>query len=265
MTSPINRIPGHVLTAFQIDASASPVTDNLSLAWGHGVRIGQHALVPAGEHTHFSVTTRESLSVEGVRLARPLRSTDGRSSVGGWAVNVHDAGSLARRVDETTAAALRLADALSDLATPDVEAEPGTLTELYQRAEREAWSESEAAHGPLEHPGPLQVGHIDMLGTTIYRGATAPMVTDLVPTAAPRPHAYTAALTIVDGLIYQAVDTGILDRFAYLPDLWGLAARAVAFRRVLTDLHPEATSLARSRIADVEQLVVSGLSATMGA
>lgn len=265
MTSPLNRIPGHVLTAFQIDAAASPVTGNLSLAWGHGVRVGQYALVPAGDHTHFSVTTRESVTVDGVRFARPLRSTDGRSNVGGWAVNVHDSGELARRVDETVAAALRLADALADLPMPDIEADPGTLSALYQRAEREAWSECEDRHGPLETPGPLQVGHIDMLGTTIFRGAVAPMVTDLVPTAAPRPHAYTAALTIVDGLIYQSVGAPVLDRFAYLPDLLGLAARAVAFRRVLTDLHPEATSISRSRIAVVEELVVSRLSATMGA
>lgn len=265
MTSPLNRIPGHVLTAFQIDTANNPVTGHLGLAWGHGVRVGQHALVPAGDHTHFSVTTRESLSVEGLRFARPLRSTDGRSSVGGWAVNVHDSGDLAHRVDETVASSLRLADALADLAMPDIDSDPGTLSALFQRAEREAWSECEAVHGPLENPGPLQVGHIDMLGTTIFRGSTAPMVTDLVPTATPRPHAYTAAITIVDGLIYEAVDERILDRFAYLPELPGLAARAVAFRRVLTDLHPEATSLSRSRIADVEELVVSRLSATMGA
>ncbi len=265
MTSPIHRIPAHVLTAFQIDAAGGPVTGNLGLAWGHGVRVGQYALVPAGDHTHFSVTTRESLSVDGLRFARPLRSTDGRSSVGGWAVSVHDSGELACRVDETVAAALRLADALADLAMPEIESDAGTLSALFQRAEREAWSECEAVHGPLTNPGPLQVGHIDMLGTTIFRGVTAPMVTDLVPTAAPRPHAYTAALTIVDGLIYKAVDDRALDRFAHLPDLLGLAARAVAFRRVLTDLHPEATSLSRSRIADVEELVVSRLSATMGA
>lgn len=267
MTSPLSRVPGHVLTAFQIDPAATDAasTDNLGLAWGHGIRVGQHALVPAGEHTNFSVTTRETVTVQGVRFARPLRSTDGRSSVGGWGLSAFDSGELSGRVDETVAAALRLADALRDLPMPGIEAETASLTELYQRAEREAWAECDALYGPLGDAGQLQVGHIDMLGTTLYRGSTAPLVTDLVPTASPRPHAYTAVLAAIDGLIYRAVDEGILDRFAYLPELEQLAVRAVTFRRIVSDLHPEATSLSRSRIESVEALVVSRLSATMGA
>ena len=68
---------------------------------------------------------------------------------------------------------------------------------------------------------------------------------------------------MVDGLIAQAVDVGIADRFSYLPNIDHLLLRAVAYRRYVNSLHPAATTTARARIQQVEDLLVSRVSGTL--
>lgn len=254
-------LPGHVLTAFQVDA-AEPA-EPLGVEWGYGVRVGNTAFVPAGEHAHFSATVRDKLDVPGVRVARPLRTTDGRFAVAGWAASVWEAGTLSRRIDETVVAALRLADALRDVAQPELDLDPGSPAATFAEAERLAWAECDEKFGELSGSQDWQVGHADMVGTTIMSGELAPVVTDIVPFAEPRPAAFSAALAIVDGLMYGAVDEDIMDRFAHLQDLAQLTLRAIAYRRHVSDLHSETTSISLSNIIRVEELLMSRWSATI--
>lgn len=83
------------------------------------------------------------------------------------------------------------------------------------------------------------------------------MIVDLVPTAAPRPVGYTCALAIVDGLVAGVVDDAICDRFAHIRDMDQLLLRAVAYRRHVNNLHPDAKANTRSHINRVEDLLVS--------
>lgn len=205
----------------------------------------------------WSAKLRGTLQIDGVRLARPVRSTDGRFIVAGWKASTWTDGELSRRVDETVLVALRLADALADKQEPPEpeQADPFVL------ADQRAWEESAPEYRELT--GPVQVGHADLLACTLYRGTQAPAVTELVPFSAPRPHGYTAALVIVDGLIAGAVDNGIIDRFRHLPDIDQLLLRAVAYRRHINDLHPASSSNARAHIRRVEDLLVSRVADTI--
>lgn len=249
-------VPGHVLTAFRADDSAR--REQLGPAWDNGVKVGQVVYSEAVDHAHWSANLRESLEVEGVRIARPVQSTDGRYLIGGWKATAWVPGGLARRVDETTMVALRLADALAE---KDMPPQADSRTDEFARAERAAWQEMDELLGPVD--APWQAGHADVLSSTLYSGSAPPTVTDLVPFAAPRPHGFSAALVIVDGLILGAVDEAILDRFAHVPHIGQLTRRALAYRRHVSDLHPLATSSTRSNVARVEELLLSRESATI--
>ena len=101
------------------------------------------------------------------------------------------------------------------------------------------------------------------LGTTVFSGANPPALTDIVPSAAPRPVGWSAALVIVDGLIAGAVDDDISARFASVPGIQQLLLRAVAYRRYVNSLHPRSKATVRSNIERVEEALVSAASDTL--
>ena len=248
-------VPAHVVAAFQGEVG---LPEPAGHAWDNGWRVGSVVYSRAsGVAAGWSAKLRGTLQIDGVRLARPVRSTDGRFVVAGWKASTWIDGDLSRRVDETVLVALRLADALAEQPAPP---EP-EQADLFVLADHRAWEETSPEYRPVA--GPMQVGHADLLTCTLYHGSQAPAVTDLVPFSVPRPRGYTAALVIVDGLIAGAVDDGILDRFRHLPDLDQLLLRAVSYRRHVNDLHPLSSSNARAHIRRVEDLLVSRLADTI--
>ncbi|WKD61778.1 hypothetical protein CCICO_08850 [Corynebacterium ciconiae DSM 44920] len=276
-STPVGSVPGHVFEAFRVPTHHIAASSRLGSAWDNGIKCGNVVISRASSASFaaWSAKLRESLHPTGVRLVRPVRSTDGRVVISGFRANAFVVGEPAQRVDETVSAALRLADALAEVRVPqwvnrDVPRIDGEAS-IFHLADRAAWSDQPAellarafdgnreAHGhevealtaaaelhsrvpdiPLE----TQLGHADMLGTTIFSGSQAPIVTEIVPVA--HPHAYTAALTMVDGIIADAVDIGVLDRFSHLRYLDALAARGVLYRLYVHALHP-ATRPAHSR------------------
>ncbi|WP_236686127.1 TIGR02569 family protein [Corynebacterium testudinoris] len=248
-------VPSHVISAFQGKEGRA---ERAGHAWDNGWRIGSIVYARSGRvSTGWSAKLRTTLQVEGVRIARPVRSTDGRFVVAGWNASTWIDGELARRVDETVGVAVRLADALAGQAPPPAP----EVEDPFVLADRRAWEETAEEYRPLDVP--LQVGHADLLASTIYHGTQAPAITDIIPCGAPRPHGYTAALVMVDGLIAGAVDDAIVDRFRHIPDIDQLLLRAVAYRRHLNDLHPDATSNARSHIRRVEDVLMLKLADTL--
>ncbi|MCZ9309210.1 TIGR02569 family protein [Corynebacterium uberis] len=263
------ELPEQVADIFHADGAPGSAVP-LGAAWDYGWRRGGIVLSRAlGPHTAWSARVREGLSPRGVSVARPVRATDGRYVAGGWKATVFAPGEPAARVDETAAAALRLADALAEVSErpdqgssdvfslADQAAWSATLTQVDQNLEdgldRDLIAVLRQARTAVS--GPVQVGHADMLATTIYAGDAAPVVTDLVGVV--HPHGYTAAQVIADGLLARAVDPGILDRFSFVPDCLQLVIRALLYRvyvhALLDSAHPKATG----RLAEVTELVLS--------
>lgn len=285
----MNVIPEHVRMAFQV-VDGTPVP--LPAAWDHGFRIGQLALseVVDSELAAWSAKIRDSVQPEGVRVARPVRTTDGRYVMSGWRASHFVEGAVAKRVDETVGAALRLADALSELAIPNFAVAPATrhasANDNFVLADRAAWSEDPelmlTSIVPAEVratekwawamdfsnrlrrvwaliDAPNQVGHADMLATTIYHGTQAPVVVDVVAVA--HPHGYTAAQVMVDGLIARIVDAGIMERFSHLPDGEQLMLRALLYRIYIHALAEEHDETVRDNFEDVGELLLSRIGA----
>ena len=148
--------------------------------------------------------------------------------------------------------ALKLADSLASVSEPTAQRD-----DVFARAEAAAWQETGEAYRSLAPDTELCVGHADLLASTIFHHLLPPTIVDLVPTAALRPRGYTCALVIVDGMIAGAVDDSICDRFAHIRDIDQLLLRAVAYRRHVNNLHPEAKANTRSHINRVEDLLVS--------
>ena len=83
--------PEHVLAAFGL-TGVKPIA--LGASWEGGWRCGEVVLSTVADHARaaWSARVRETLFVDGVRLARPVRSTDGRYVVSGWRADTFVAG-----------------------------------------------------------------------------------------------------------------------------------------------------------------------------
>lgn len=256
------QLPDHVRDAFQVGAGPA---EQLGSAWDYGFRVGNtvfsRALNP--EIAAWSSKTRESLKPVGVRVVRPIRSTDGRFVVAGWRASIYSTGMISTRVDETVVAALRLADALVDATMPT------PADTVFAKADIQAWEEQSGRIGDLLTPmdrssiveRPNQVCHADMLATTLYSGSQPPVVADISPVY--RPHGFTAAVVMIDGLLLAAVDDGILRRFSHLPDIDQLLLRAFLYRRNIQEFSGNTESTTLANLDRVEEMLVSHISDTI--
>ena len=97
--------PEHVLAAFGL-SGVGPVP--LGASWEGGWRCGEVVLSMVADNARaaWSARVRETLFVDGVRLARPVRSTDGRYVVSGWRADTFVAGQPEPRHDEVVSAAV---------------------------------------------------------------------------------------------------------------------------------------------------------------
>ena len=136
--------PDHVLAAFGL-AGVQPVP--LGSSWEGGWRCGEVVLSMVADHARaaWSAKVRETLFVDGVRLARPVRSTDGRYVVSGWRADTFVAGTPEPRHDEVVSAAVRLHEATAKLERPRFLTQPPVApwadVDVFIAADRAAWEE----------------------------------------------------------------------------------------------------------------------------
>ena len=95
---------------------------------------------------------RETLFVDGVRLARPVRSTDGRYVVSGWRADTFVAGQPEPRHDEVVSAAVRLHEATGKLERPRFLTQgptaPWADVDVFIAADRAAWEDRPLQSAP---------------------------------------------------------------------------------------------------------------------
>lgn len=218
-TNSQSQIPEHVLAAFQVERAGKPV----DVAWDGGLRFGRVVISPATPTSSWSSKAREKLatSLDGLRFSRPVRATDGRLVVGGFVANEFAEGTPAARVDEAIAGALLYDAAASQLDPPPSD----TPEDPWVAADRSVWG-----HHTAE--GELTVAHLDFLASCLFHGSLPPTLATLAPSGDLRPRGYTAALVIVDGLLAQAVDPGVVRRWAHIPRLPELTRKALEFREL---------------------------------
>src|ERR1035437_9423429 len=116
-TPPGDLPPVHVLAPFGLRA-VEP--EPLGSAWSRGWRCGDVVLTPVTDHARatWSAGVREPLKVEGGRLARPGRSTDGRWVASGWPPTPLWGGGPDPGPDGVVSVSPRLHHAMADLSRP---------------------------------------------------------------------------------------------------------------------------------------------------
>jgi uncharacterized protein (TIGR02569 family) len=274
--------PDHVLSAFGL-AGVKPVY--LGASWEGGWRCGEVvlSLVADNARAAWSARVRETLFVDGVRLARPVRSTDGRYVVSGWRADTFVAGMPEPRHDEVVSAAVRLHEATGKLDRPRFltqgPAAPWGDVDIFIAADRAAWEERPLASVPpgarvappvadaersvellhqlatLRKPtkSPSQLVHGDLYGTVLFVGTAAPGITDITPYW--RPASWAAGVVVIDALSWGEADDGLIERWNALPEWPQMLLRALMFRLAVHALHPRSTAEAFPGLARTAALV----------
>lgn len=231
----------------------------------------------------WSAKVRETLFVDGVRLARPVRSTDGRYVVAGWRGDTFVAGTPEPRHDEVVSAAVRLHEATSKLERPRFLTQPPVApwadVDVFIAADRAAWEERplhSLPQGARVAPGSAdgqrsielinqlatlrkptksasQLVHGDLYGTVLFAGAAAPGITDITPYW--RPASWAAGVVVVDALSWGDADDGLIERWDSLPEWPQMLLRALMFRLAVHALHPRSTAAAFPGLARTASLV----------
>ncbi|WP_084613897.1 TIGR02569 family protein [Nakamurella lactea] len=243
----------HVRAAFGV-ASAEPEL----LAGGQGTtwRCGDTVLKPAASTAEAAwiASTFEQLQIAGIRLARPVRSSDGRWVVGGWTAQRFVAGRPEDRYEEVLQAADRLHSALAGVPQPRFLAD---RDDLYSWADRLAWGEIEDVQGRLGdgHGANLfaelaagrrpvtataQVVHGDMFGNVLFAASAPPAVVDVTPYW--RPPEWAAAVIVVDAISWGGATTDLVQENAERPDWPEMLRRALLFRLGVSLAHPRSTA-----------------------
>jgi uncharacterized protein (TIGR02569 family) len=275
--------PEHLLAAFGL-SGVRPIP--LGASWEGGWRCGEVVLSMVADNARaaWSARVRETLFVDGVRLARPVRSTDGRYVVSGWRADTFVAGQPEPRHDEVVSAAVRLHEATGNLERPRFlsqgpAAAPWADVDVFIAADRAAWEErplqsvpataraaSPTADGqrsvelinqlaglrrPTKSPNQLVDG--DLYGTVLFAGAAAPGITDITPYW--RPASWAAGVVVVDALSWGEADEGLIERWNALPEWPQMLLRALMFRLAVHALHPRSTAAAFPGLARTAALV----------
>jgi uncharacterized protein (TIGR02569 family) len=273
--------PEHVLAAFGL-RGVHP--EPLGVGWDGGWKCGEVVLSMVADPARaaWSANVRETLFVDGIRLARPVRSTDGRYVVSGWRADTFVAGFPEPRHDEVVSAAARLHEATGKLDRPRFLGQPPTApwadVDVFIAADRAAWEQRPLASLPGSRVGPgsadgrrsidlinqlaglrratrlpSQLVHGDLYGTVLFAGAAAPGVTDITPYW--RPPSWAAGVVVVDALSWGDADDGLIERWNAMPEWPQMLLRALMFRLAVHALHPRSTADAFPGLARTAALV----------
>ncbi|MFG1781857.1 TIGR02569 family protein [Rhodococcus oryzae] len=276
--------PEHVRSTFGLRETV-PIP--LGADWDGGWRCGDVVLSPVADHARaaWSAKVRETLTADGVRIARPVRATDGRYVVSGWRADTFIGGSPEPRHDEVVSLSMRLHAATATLERPRFLVQPPVApwadVDVFVAADRAAWEQVplRAVKGQFEAVtddgrtsveligqlatlrkpvrSPDQLVHGDLFGTVLFSGSEAPGITDITPYW--RPVAWAAGVVVVDALSWGGADAELIARWEDLPEWPQMLLRALMFRLAVHALHPRSTAEALPglvRTADLIRLML---------
>lgn len=208
----------------------------------------------------------EQLWVPGVRVARPVRSSDGRWVIAGWTAHRFVAGRAAPRFSHVIEVGRNFHAALAGIPRPRFLEERDTL---WSWADRISWGDAPAADHRLgagvgaaafarlaagRRPVdlPPQLVHGDLTGNVLFAGSAPPAVIDMTPYW--RPVAWASAVVVVDAIAWGGADLDLA--VGRRTDQWRqVLRRALMFRLAVSLGHPHSTPTSMVGVLSaVEQL-----------
>jgi uncharacterized protein (TIGR02569 family) len=231
----------------------SEIAQPLSGGRGEAYRCGPAVLKPAHDHaeTSWLAGVFEHLTVPDVRLARPIRASDGRWVVGSWAAHRFVTGHRAPRFAEVIRVGELLHGALVGVARPRFLAE---RHDVWSWADRVAWGEADdddprigdgvaaaafrrlvAGRRPVTATS--QLVHGDLTGNVLFAGSAPPAVIDITPYW--RPALWATAVVVVDAIAWGGADLDLAARDE--PDWPEILRRALLYRLGVSVGHPNST------------------------
>ena len=223
-------IPGAVLARFGLDVR-TPIRP-----MGRAMVAGDIVFKPVEDEAE-STWVAEVLSTlvsDDIRIARPLRSGDGRWVVDGWTAWERIGGRPALRWNDILAAGRALHAATRTVDRPDV---LDTRDHPWARADRMAWGEERGSDVRVAEPvlarvRPLdlesQVVHGDLTGNVLFAAGERPGIIDFSPYW--RPPGWALAVVVVDAVVWHGAPFALADALADEPEADQLLARATLFR-----------------------------------
>lgn len=216
----------------------------------------------------WQAETLNKISDDGLRLALPHRSLDGRFVVDGWVASTFCSGSHQRgRWLDIIAAGERFHAALAGVACPDFVL---ARDDPWSIADRAAWAEVplapylRAPHvvrlssrlAPVSAPS--QVVHGDLTGNVLFADPLPPAVIDLSIYC--RPAAYASAIVVADALAWEGATPADLERAMSTSGFGQLLARALLFR-IVTDwlVDPRSAEVRASAYSPAVDLAVEAI------
>lgn len=270
--------PNHVLEAFGLSGEPVPAGMSWDLGWRYDSMVLSQ--VADSARAAWSAKLRETLQIDGIHVARPGRTTDGRHVLSGWQSRHWMPGNCAPRADEILVAAVRIDEALSGISRPQFLVNPDP--NVFSVCDRAVWSDNTVAElsmildpDAIPRPdaaealtvassllrlrgdiaGETQLTHGDVVGTLLFDGATEPVLTDIVPRW--RVKGWGAAVAAVDCLAFLGADEDLLARFDHIPEWNELLIRAVCFRLLAHAAFPESKLSSWRGLARAAEIVRS--------
>lgn len=239
--------PDHVRAAFGVSSVvAEPLGDGRRF-WRFGDLVLQGTQDPG--RAAWLATVLDQVQVPGLRVARPVRSSDGRWVLSGWSASRFVAGAPAARPHDVIIAGEALHRAVAGLDEPRVLRD---RDDPVGWADRWAWGEltpaEMASHpiGPGDEVGrrlaelaagrgavtlPAQLVHADLSRGVLFAGDAPPAVIDIEPVW--RPAVWASALVVVDSIIADGAPTEVLGVGERYGQWRELVRRALLFRLAL--------------------------------
>ncbi len=247
MTAP----PDHVRAAFGV---SNDIPQLMSGGRGQTYRCGGVVLKPTADPAQASwlAGTFEHLWIPGVRVARPVRSSDGRWVIAGWTAHRYVAGRSAPRFGDVIGVGAALHTALAGIPRPRLLDEADTL---FSWADRISWGDippldpklgtgagagvfAGLAAGRLPVDLPAQLVHGDLTGNVLFAGSAPPAVIDMTPYW--RPVSWATAVVVVDAISWGGADPDLATG-RQTPQWRQVLRRALLFRLAVALGHPGST------------------------
>jgi len=246
-TVPGEQPPEHVLKAFGLGAEAPR-----RLAGSRSWYCDEVVLRPVSDRRHavWLGSVLDRLDVPELRIARPVRSTDGRTLISGWQAYRYLSGTPAVDPDVLILTSIRLHQATSRLDEPPPESNGDGIA---AEAARLAWGEQDTlvdeekggrwfeilagVREPVSLPD--QLVHGQLYDTVLFDAEGDPGVVDFEPHY--RPAEWATAVAAVDAMAAGVADGELLRRWAHLPEWPQMLLRAILFRLAYNALDPNST------------------------